>query len=43
MLFWLFVIVGLIGVGLIVIGNMDWDSEKHHFLWINDVNIRDTG
>lgn len=43
MLFWLFVIIGLIGVGLIVIGNVNWNSEKHHFLWINDENIRETG
>ena len=43
MLFWLFIIVGLIGVGLIVIGSIRWNSELHHFLWYNDDDIRGTG
>ena len=43
MLFWLFIIIGLIGAGLIVVGTMDWDSKKHHFLWRNDDSIRGTG
>lgn len=43
MLFWLFVIIGLVGVGLIVVGVRDWDSEKHHFLWRYDSEIVGTG
>jgi hypothetical protein len=43
MLFWLFIIVGLIGVGLIVIGNIRWNSERHHFLWYHDDTIGGTG
>lgn len=43
MLFWLFVIIGLVGVGLIVVGLRDWDSKKHHFLWRYDSNIVGTG
>ena len=43
MLFWLFVIIGLIGIGLIVVGNTNWDSLKHHFLWYYDEEIKGTG
>lgn len=43
MLFWLFVIIGLVGVGLTVVGVRNWDSEKHHFLWLYDSKIAGTG
>ena len=43
MLFWLFVIIGLIGVGLIVVGSMDWDSKKHHLLRYYDDTILGAG
>ena len=39
MLFWLFVIALVVGIGFIVIGNYDWDSEKHYFLYENDYNF----
>ena len=39
MLFWLFVIAVVVGIGFIVIGNYDWDREKHYFLYKNDCDI----
>lgn len=36
MWFWLFVIIFVIGIGLIVIGNIDWNYDKHKFLYYND-------
>ena len=39
MWFWIFVIVFAVGVGLIVVGNMDWDYKKIQFLYHNDENI----
>ena len=43
MLFWLFLIVLIIGIGLFIVGNVSWDSEKHPFLWNNDCNIELVG
>ena len=43
MLFWLFVIILAVGIGLLVVGNMSWDREKHNFLYINDYEIRTAG
>ena len=39
MLFWIFLISLVIGIGLIVVGNTSWNREKHPFLWNNDCNI----
>ena len=43
MLFWLFVIILVVGVALIVVGNINWDSNKHHFLYRNDCDIECAG
>lgn len=43
MWFWIFVIVFAVGVGLIVVGNMDWDYKKNKFLYYNDENISFAG
>ena len=43
MWFWLFVIIFVIGVGLIVVGNMNWDYKKHEFLYYNDDDIAFAG
>lgn len=39
MWFWLFVIILAIGVCLVVVGNMGWDSKKNKFLYYNDDKI----
>lgn len=43
MLFWLFVIILLVGIGLIVVGINSWDREKHYFLYQYDYVIRTVG
>lgn len=43
MLFWLFVIILLVGVGLIVVGSKSWDREKHYFLYKHDYDIETIG
>ena len=43
MLFWIFVIILLVGIGCIVLGSVNWDYEKHHFLWFNEQNFAETG
>ena len=43
MLFWLFVIILLVGVSLIVVGNKSWDREKHYFLYKHDYDIKTVG
>lgn len=43
MWFLIFVIVFAVGVGLIVVGKMDWDREKNRFLYYNDESIRIAG
>ena len=43
MLFWLFVIILVVGIGFIVIGNYDWDREKHYFLYEHDFDIEIIG
>lgn len=43
MLFWLFLIGLFIGIVLIIVGNVSWDSKKHPFLWNNDCNIGSSG
>lgn len=36
MLFWLFIIILAVGIGLVVVGNMDWDYKKQKFLYYHD-------
>lgn len=43
MWFWLFVIILVIGAGLIVVGNMHWDYEKNKFLYCHDDEITFAG
>lgn len=43
MLFWLFVIIFAIGIGLIIVGNICWDSKNHSFLWEYDEVIKFIG
>ena len=43
MLFWLFVIILLVGVSLIVVGSKSWDREKHYFLYKHDYDIKAVG
>ena len=43
MLFWLFLVALIIGVILIIVGNVSWDSKKHPFLWNNDCDIESVG
>jgi uncharacterized oligopeptide transporter (OPT) family protein len=43
MIFWIFVIVLLISIGMIIIGNQKWDSETHHFLYWHDEHVLYTG
>lgn len=33
MLFWLFIIIGIVGVGLYRLGCRDWDFDKQHWMW----------
>ena len=39
MLFWITLIVLLVGIGLIVAGSINWDCTKHHFLWYYDEEL----
>lgn len=43
MLFWLFVIILLVGVSLIVFGSKSWSREKHYFLYKHDYDIKTVG
>lgn len=43
MLFWLFVIILAVGIGLIVVGSKKWDREKHYFLYKHDYDIGTVG
>lgn len=43
MLFWIFVIVLLVSVGLIIIGTREWSIDKHEFLYYYDEGITCTG
>lgn len=43
MLFWLFVIVLIVSVGLFIIGRMDWDRSSHKFLYYYDEEIMTCG
>lgn len=43
MWFWLFVIILVICVGLIVVGNMEWDYKKNKFLYYKSDNIAFAG
>lgn len=48
MLFWLFVIILAVGICLIVVGNMSWDSKKENsklakFLYYNDEKFKTSG
>ena len=43
MLFWLFVIILLVGVSLIVVGSKSWDREKRYFLYKHDYDIKAVG
>lgn len=43
MLFWIFLISLVIGIGLIVVGNINWNSKKHPFLRNNDCDIESVG
>lgn len=40
MIFWIFVILMVVGISLIVVGCKRWDYEKHPFLYDYDVEIR---
>lgn len=45
MLFWLFVIILMVGIGLIVVGNMNWYSKKENsklanFIYYNDEEFK---
>lgn len=42
MWFWLFVIIMMVGIGLIIVGNMDW-YEKNRFIWRNSDGIKTAG
>lgn len=39
MLFWLFVIILVVGIALIVVGNISWKREQHPFLYWHDETI----
>lgn len=39
MLFWLFVIILIIGIVLIAVGSTSWDKNKHKFLYWHDGDI----
>ena len=43
MWFWLFVIIMMVGISLIIVGNMDWNREKNEFLYYHDSDIKATG
>ena len=43
MLFWLFVIILVVGVGLLVVGTICWDYKKHRFLYHYDDEIQTAG
>ena len=43
MLFGLFVIILVAGIALIIVGNRNWDSNKHRFLYWHDCDIEDAG
>lgn len=43
MLFWLFVIILLVGIGLIVVGSKSWDRKKYYFLYKHDDDIKTVG
>ena len=43
MLFWIFVIILLISIGLIIVGNKYWEKETHRFLYYHDDDIKYTG
>lgn len=46
MLFWLCLVVLILGVGLIMVGCIDWDYEKNklfNFLYDNDENLKVIG
>lgn len=42
---WYFIVIGIlvIGISLIILGNIDWDYEKHKFMWKHDSVFRITG
>lgn len=42
---WYFIVIGIlvIGIGLIVLGNIKWDYEKHNFMWRRDEKFRFIG
>lgn len=43
MLFWIFVIILLVSIGLIIAGTREWSREKHEFLYYHDEGITCTG
>lgn len=43
MLFWTFVIILLVGIGLIIAGTREWSRDKHEFLYYHDESILCTG
>lgn len=43
MWFWLFIIILIIGIGLIVVGNMNWHRDINEFLYYNDDKIAVAG
>lgn len=43
MIFWIIFIVLTIGIGLIIIGTRNWDSNKHHWLWYYDSELTTAG
>lgn len=36
MIFWIFVILLVVGIGCLVISNISWDRDKHYFLYMHD-------
>ena len=43
MLFWIFVILLIVGIGCVIVANKDWGYNKHHFLWQHDADIELAG
>ncbi len=43
MVFWIFVMFLLVGIGCMVFGMVDWNRDKHHFLWYHDEGFRCVG